>query len=175
MNGRARRFVWLNVLGGAAVLASYAWGLSALGDDAGRAWGGVPDWLRPWYERSMVLAALGYFPMTVAVLSALRGNDTGTILSRAATGLYAGILVGSALWLPLTCHMLAHPSVLVGWLIRADLAAVGLSSLSVLALLAGGVAGTGTSMRVAATIGAVAFCVQTALLDAIVWPAYFFS
>jgi hypothetical protein len=170
MNASLRSFVWLNVLGGAAVLASYAWGVSALGDDAGRAWGGVPESLRPWYTLSMMSAAAGYFPMTWHVLAGLR-RDPGSM--RGATALYAGILAFSALWLPLTCRMLEQPSPILWWSIRADLAVVAACSLLVLFRIARSPSAGHASRRLAALGGALAFCLQTVVLDAIVWPAYF--
>jgi hypothetical protein len=166
----ATRFVLLNAGGGAAVLASYAWGLSWLGDDASRAWGGVPDALRPLYQVSMLCAAAGYFPMTLFVLGGLR---SGRFASNAATGLYAAILAGSAVWLPLTCLMLERPSAVLWWAIRLDLALVGMASLGVLGFVVRHRPPAATLAWKAAVAGAVAFCVQTALLDAIVWPAYF--
>jgi hypothetical protein len=52
------------LLGGAAVLASYAYILAI--DPATRAglWGGVPPALLPGYTASMALAAAGYFAFT---------------------------------------------------------------------------------------------------------------
>jgi hypothetical protein len=166
----ATRFALLNATGGAAVLASYAWGLSWLGSDASRAWGGVPEALRPIYQVSMLLAAAGYFPMTLFVLAGERSGRTATA---SATTLYAAILVGSAAWLPLTCVMLEQPSTALWWAIRLDLAVVGAASLGVLALVARARPPGSPLAWKAAVAGAVLFCVQTALLDALVWPAYF--
>ncbi len=166
----AIRFVALNVAGGAAVLASYAWGLAALGDDTARAWGGVPSSLHPLYTGSMLLAAAGYFPMTSFVLDGLRSRSAAM---HTATPLYAAILVCSALWLPLTCAMLDEPSALLWWSIRLDLAVVGLAALGVLRLIVFGGPSQASLRWKAAVAGAAAFSFQTALLDAIVWPAYF--
>jgi hypothetical protein len=163
------RFAWINVAGGAAVLASYAWGLAHLGDDAATLWGGVPPWLQPLYQLSMWSAAAGYFPMTLAAATLLE-QEPG---ARRVPSLYSGILACSALWLPLTCAMLEQPSATLWWAIRLDLAVVGLCSVAVLVLLAR--SRIGSRLRVAGVAGAVAFCVQTALLDAIVWPAYFMA
>ena len=169
-SGEVPGFVLLNVAGGAAVLASYAWGLDQLGDDAARAWGGVPSWLRPFYQVSMITAAAGYFPMTLFAIDGLRSERSA---SRIVFPLYAGILACSALWLPLTCRMLERPSAPLWWTIRADLAVVGLCSVALLAWI---LRRPGDSrLRTAAAVGAAAFCLQTAVLDAIVWPAYFDS
>jgi hypothetical protein len=83
------------------------------------------------------------------------------------------ILLPSALWMPLTFAMLESPSEGLWWTIRLTLAAVGICSLG---LLAGLVAVRPRSPSLAhklAIAGSLAFCLQTAILDALVWPAYF--
>ena len=60
----SRGFLRLNAVGGACVLASYVWGLSALASSEPGLWGGVPVSWRPAYTLNMVLAAVGYFPFT---------------------------------------------------------------------------------------------------------------
>lgn len=169
-NAGATRFVALNVAGGVAVLASYAWGFAQLGDDMPRAWGGVPESMKPLYQTSMLLAAAGYFPMTIFVLNRVRRRCE---TSASAQWLYAGILVGSALWLPLTCRMLDSPGPTLWWAIRGDLALVATCSLAVLGLVARDKPKPASSLWTAAAVGAALFCIQTALLDAVVWPAYF--
>jgi hypothetical protein len=167
--------VALNVLGGLAVLGSYAHGLARPG--AGDAlWGGVPESLRPLYTVSMLLAAAGYFPMTGAVLlglDAARARVAGRFGYGLFVLLYALILIPSALWMPLTFQMIEAPSPLVWAAIRAALALVGLGSLGVLAALAAVRPGPPRMLRGLALVGAAAFCLQTALLDALVWPAFF--
>jgi len=175
---RARRWrvalAALNVLGGLAVLGSYADGLARPGA-AAALWGGVPDGLRPLYTVSMLLAAAGYFPMTGAVLFGI--DATRARVARFGYGLfvslYALILLPSALWMPLTFEMVAAPSPLLWAAIRACLALVGLGSLGVLAALALVRPGPPPALRALALAGAAAFCLQTAVLDALVWPAFF--
>jgi hypothetical protein len=80
------------------------------------------------------------------------------------------VLIPSALWLPLTRLQIAEPSALVWALVRADLAFVALGSLGLLASVwaLGPAAPRGRALAIA---GLVPFCVQTVLLDALVWPA----
>jgi hypothetical protein len=176
---RARRWrhalVALNVLGGLAVLGSYTDGLARPGA-AAVLWGGVPEGLRPLYTGSMLLAALGYFPMTGAVLFGLdagRARVAGRFDYRLFVLLYALILVPSALWMPLTFQMVDTPSPLLWAAIRAVLALVGIGSLGVLAALARVQPGPPRGLRGLALAGAAAFCLQTVVLDALVWPAFF--
>jgi hypothetical protein len=176
MPAQKRAFIALNVAGGLAVLASYAWGVLAHPGAGGQVWGGVPEALKPLYTVSMLLAAAGYFPFTAFLLFR---TDTRTvrIFGRlgfgAVNAFYAAILLPSALWMPLTFRMLAAPDPELWVAIRAVLAAVGLASL---ALLAGYLTLAPVRRGVLywlGAIGLVAFCFQTALLDAVVWPACF--
>jgi hypothetical protein len=164
------------VLGGVAVLGSYAWGVSAPGVGAAL-WGGVPEALRPLYTVNMLLAAAGFFPFSVYVLRLLA--EKGRPL-RADDGLrrrlhlwYALILFPSALWLPLTAWMLSAPGPLVWALVRLDLALVALGALGVFAEIARGPR-LGRLGWLAALVGLLPFCLQTVVLDALVWPHFFF-
>jgi ABC-type amino acid transport system permease subunit len=87
--------------------------------------------------------------------------------------IYALILIPSALWMPLTFAMLEAPSEGLWWTIRLTLAAVGIGALGLLAGLVA-VRPSGPSLaHKLGVAGSVAFFSQTAVLDALVWPAYF--
>jgi hypothetical protein len=167
---------WINLLGGVAVLGSYAWGLAANPLTRGDLWGGVPDALRPLYSANMLLAAAGYFAFSFFVffrLDPARARVFGRFGFGAFHMLYALILVPSALWLPLTFAMLEAPSGALWLAIRAALALVGVGSLGLLAAVATAGPSPARIARGAAVAGALAFSLQTAVLDALVWPAYF--
>jgi hypothetical protein len=165
----------LNVLGGAAVLASYAWGALGRPEAMGALWGGVPEAARGLYTLNMFLAAAGYFLFTPYVLLRLdpaRTRVAGRFGYRSFASLYALVLLPSALWLPLTVRMLDSPSLALWWAIRVDLGLVGLGATGLLvALLALG-AGAPRG-RALAVLGLLPFCLQTAVLDALVWPLFF--
>lgn len=167
-------FVALNVLGGSAVLASYVLGLTT-NPDPGRIWGGVPESLKPWYTRSMLLAAAGYFPFTWYFL--MRVDPARVRIGRrgwdVVLGCYAAVLVGSALWLPLTFRMIERPSAALWALVRLDLLVVGAGALGLLVSLFVMRPRDRSVAFWAAVVGLLPFCWQTAVLDAIVWPAYF--
>ena len=175
MDRQRRTLVWLNVVGGIAVLGSYAYCFVSYPAQMGDFWGGVPGSLRPVYTVNMFLAAAGYFPFTYFVLFRL---DFATAARRgfgSATWnvLYASVLLPSALWMPLTFSLLEAPSDALWWAIRGVLAVVGLGSLG---LLAGLVAVRPSPPSLAhrlAVLGSLPFCFQTAVLDAVVWPVYF--
>jgi SulP family sulfate permease len=133
------RLVALNVAGGIAVLASYAWGSRAVACPAHGPWGGVPEALRGVYTVNMLLAAAGYFPFAFLVifrtprdrLRAEAGVGPGAVLA-----LFALVLIPSALWLPLTAHMLDAPSDATWLAIRGVLFAVGAGSTGLLVVVA---------------------------------------
>jgi len=175
MHPQRRAMIWINLLGGTAVLASYAWGFVAQPDAMGALWGGVPEWARPLYTVNMFLAAAGYFLFTPYILRKL-SPETTRIGGRFGFGIlnlcYALVLVSSALWLPLTAQMVAQPSLGLWWLIRFDLALVALGSLGLLVSLLA-LNEPVPRGRWLAVIGLVPFSLQTAVLDALVWPAYY--
>jgi len=164
------RFALLNVIGGIAVLASYAWGVTAPGVGAAL-WGGVPEALRPLYTTNMFLAASGYFLFTGVVLRRLiRGAAPD--FSRRMLRAYGAILFASALWLPLTAWMLSAPSLAVWALVRIDLFAVALGTLALAELVSSPSSGS-RGERWIALAGLLPFSLQTIVLDAFVWPWFF--
>ncbi len=167
--------LWINVLGGVAVLGSYVWGI-ATHPDPGAVWGGVPESLKPLYTVSMLTAAVGYFFFSGFLLfgvDAERARFAGRQRFGLVNALYLLILVPSALWMPLTFAMLATPSPALWAAIRVVLALVGLGSVGLLIVVATVRPRTPVVAHVLAVVGLVAFVVQTAVLDALVWPAYF--
>ncbi|HPC40022.1 MAG TPA: hypothetical protein PLM53_15760 [Spirochaetota bacterium] len=165
----------LNLVCGSAVLISYAHGLFANPSAGGALWGEVPPWLMPFYTASMLTAAAGYLAFTFYILLAVNPGEAriGRHRYRIFLFLYGVVLVPSALWMPLTFEMIRDPSAGIWIAIRIVLAAVGLGSIGIFTAL--------VMMRPRrpswafgiAVAGAVAFIVQTALLDALVWTAFF--
>ncbi len=168
--------MWLNVLGGIAVLASYIIGLAVHPQSSGAVWGGVPESLQPLYTVSMLLAAAGYFLFTPYILFSLDTHDV-RIFGRYGFGafnvIYIGVLLPSASWMPLTFEMLAAPDPVLWLSIRAVLLVVGAASLSLIAAIATASPPGRKGARSLAVLGAALFSFQTAVLDALVWPAYF--
>jgi hypothetical protein len=176
MHPQKRVMALVNVVGGAAVLGSYAYGLATNPLTRGDVWGDVPDGLRPFYAASMLLATAGYFAFTYYVFFRVDA-DTARVARqydvRVFNALYVAILAPSALWMPLTFEMLDDPSDGLWFVIRVVLAVVGVASIGfIVALLRLEPARPAASYWLAVG-GCVAFAVQTAVLDAIVWPAYF--
>jgi hypothetical protein len=171
-----RRLAWLNLVGGVGVLASYALGLLGNPDASRALWGGVPEAARPLYTLNMLLAAAGYFLFTPFVLFRLPPDETrlpGAFGYRLFHALYALVLFPSALWMPLALAAAGEPGGWLFWLMRLDLAAVGAGSLGLLLALLGLRSPRAPRGRGLALAGLVPFCFQTAVLDAVVWPALY--
>lgn len=170
-----RNFALLNVFGGVLVLATYGWGAVAESTMMASLWGGVPEAIRPLYTVNMFLSAGGYFFFAPYILLRV-DSDRQDVLGRFGYSLFSKfmllVLVPSAGWLPLTSMMLSHPSPWLWFIIRVDLALVAVGSLGLLVSLWTLRPPLGPG-RVAAVAGLVPFCIQTVLLDALIWPAYF--
>jgi len=176
MDRQKRSLVVVILVGGLAVLASYAWGVGTQPALREALWGGVPAGLRPQYTVSMLLAAAGYFAYTYFILFRV-DPSRATLAGRRGywvfSVLYALILFPSALWMPLTLAMLERPSDGVWLAIRAVLWAVAAGSLALTAAL---FALRPRRPRLAywlAEAGCLVFCFHTLVLDAVVWPASF--
>jgi len=169
--------VAINLVGGTLVIASYVHGLLAHPTAREDLWGSVPNRLRRVYTTCMLLAAAGYFAFTYYVLFALDPKEAEILGSRNSywlfNTLYALILFPSALWMPLTFAIIRRPRRWLWWTIRITLAIVGLASLFTLGILISIGSCETTFSYWIAVAGSATFSIQTALLDAVVWPVYF--
>ena len=171
-----RRVIALNLVLGPLVLASYV--ASGVYFDASvieGLWGRVPEAARGVYTANMFLAAAGYFAFGNYFLRHLE-PDRVRVLGR-GFGLvptaYAAMLIGSIVWMPLTCVALARSLPWLTPLIVVDLAIVALASLALLGAVVTATPPGARGARLAAIVGAGFFCVQTVALDAVVWVICF--
>jgi hypothetical protein len=165
-----------NVLGGIAVLGSYVAAFTGSPDFKDGLWGGVPESLRSLYTVNMLLAAAGYFPFTWLFVRATTPDEfraTTALPYASLFALYGLVLIPSALWLPLTARMIAEPDAALWLAIRLVLAAVGIGATGLLLLAFTYVAKRRDATSWAAAIGTLPFFLQTAILDAVVWPAHY--
>ena len=175
MSSTKRLLILVNFFGGIAVLGSYAWGLSTYPELRSALWGGVPESIRPAYTVNMVLATFGWLLLAYHLL---RGTDKMRVGSRPAHLLFAIIqmliLIPSAFWMPLTLVVIQNGGALAWTMTRICLALVGVGSvLQVWAAWGLEPRPKTTAGRTLLIGGVIAFAVQTAVLDAIVWPEYF--
>jgi hypothetical protein len=167
--------VFINLLGGIAVLGSYYYGLVYLPSAVEILWGGVPQGIRPVYTVSMFLAAAGYIVLTGYVLFGIQ-PESARLLNRFGYPIfyliYLLILIPSALWLPLTYLAATQSSPVFLWVVRLVLALVGLAALALLLSVVNLKSLRSAGFHRAAIVGGVFFCIQTVLLDAIIWSAF---
>jgi hypothetical protein len=164
----------LNVVGGVAVLASYALAFGHPPAVRDALWGGVPLALQPVYTASMLAAALGYFPMTWLFVAGEPAYAAARAPhhDRSMLAAYAMILIPSALWLPLTIELILAPSAWLYAIVRLVLFAVALGAIAVLVRTAQHARASQSRLRALPLVGACAFALQTVVLDALVWPAF---
>jgi hypothetical protein len=166
----------INIVGGAFVIGSYVLGARAHPGKIGEAWGNVPASIKPMYTVSMLTAAAGYFAFSYFIIFRLDPAEVAADNSFSYAMFilaYVLILLPSAMWMPFTFDMLEKPSSLLWWAIRVTLFTVGIGSLGLLALLLILNHDEPTWLLWLAVAGVILFSIQTAFLDALVWPVYF--
>jgi hypothetical protein len=178
MHSEQQILLWVMVTSGTLVIASYIHGFLTHPTTRGNTWGGVPEVLKPFYIASMLLAAAGYFAFTYFILFRLNPDEI-LIADRfnfnIFFGIFALILVPSAMWMPLTFVMLARPRKRLWLAIRLTLALVGVASIALLvALLTLNTREPAVAYWFAIG-GAAAFCLQAAVLDMLSWPVFFLN
>ena len=165
------------LIGGVAVLGSYAWGILAIQNANQILWGNVPAIIRSFSTAGMFTGALGFFAYSFFILFKVNPDDT-RIYSRFGytifNFLYIAILIPSALWLPLTFLAVQNNSSMVLWLARLDLIVVAAASILLLLALLFTQPRRPAWAYWLALVGSIFFCIQTVLLDAFLW-GYFFG
>jgi hypothetical protein len=166
----------INIVGGAAVILSYVFGLNAQAGGANVLWGGVPASIRPLYTVSMILSALGYFAFFYFILFRLVPGEVvigGRFGFSLFYAIFLGILIPSVLWMPLTNVYVGNPSLGVWAGVRIVLALVGIASIALVWALLSLQPRVPAIAYWLAVAGSAYFAFHTAILDAIVWAALY--
>jgi hypothetical protein len=176
MHPQKKQWLAINVVGGVAVLGSYAHGLITHPETRDLLWGDMPGPLQDVYGVTMWLATAGYLVFMYYVLfrvdaaKARVGQRFGFGVINACC---AAVVIASALWMPLTFVYLDDPSSALWFLIRVDLVVVGIGAVGLIEaffnLSPRPTGGAGMVTIVALLL----FALQTAFLDPFVWPAFF--
>ena len=176
MHPQKKQWLVINVLGGIAVLGSYAHGLITHPETRNLLWGDMPEPLKNVYGVTMWLATASYLVFMYFVLFRVDaaevrvGKQFGFGVINACC---AAVVVASASWMPLTFVYLARPSTALWVLVRADLIVVAIGAVGLIVSFFNlsprptGAAGVVTIMAL------LLFALQTAFLDPFVWPAFF--
>jgi hypothetical protein len=162
----------INVLGGAAVILSYIYGLRGQTGGANILWGNVSASIRPIYFVSMIISALGYFAFIYYVLFRI-DPAVSNVNYYFFYAIFLVILVASAFWMPLT-NMFVNGGGAGLWIgVRSVLALVALGSIALVwALVALHPETRGVTYWLA-VVGAGYFAFHTTVLDAITWAQLF--
>src|SRR4030042_1453932 len=165
--------LWINVVGGVAVILSYILSILAHQGNAEALWGSISGGLRSFYFVSMLLAALSYFAFTYFILFRLNPESVQIFQVMKFVVfpvIYCLILIPSALWMPLSYAMVGQPQIGLWIGIRAVLLTVGLAALClVIVLLALSPRPGGTAYWLAVG-GGVLFCAHPLILDGVLLP-----
>jgi hypothetical protein len=176
MHPQKKQWLAINVLGGIAVLGSYAHGLITHPQTRGLLWGDMPAPLQDVYGVTMWLATAGYLVFMYYVLFRVEAAEV-RVGKRFGLGVInaccAAVVVGSAMWMPLTFVYLDDPSSALWFLIRADLIVVGVGAIGLIVSLFNLSARPTGPAGVVIIVALLLFALQTAFLDPFVWPAFF--
>jgi hypothetical protein len=176
MNNQQVILLIINIVGGAAVIGSYIFGLRSQAGGATVLWGGVPANIRPVIGVSMILAAVGYLSFLYYLLLRITPDNiriAGSFGFSTFYIIFLLILIPSAFWMPLTNLYASNPNPDMWIAIRVVLFVVGLSALAlVLALVNMQPKTLDTAYRLAVA-GSIYFTFHTLILDAILWATLF--
>jgi len=175
MHSKKKAWLAINAIGGVAVLGSYAHGLVTHPETRGQLWGSMPPELQAVYNVTMWLAAAGYVFFSYVFLVQTDADEVrfGRFGFGLINGLYALIMVASALWLPLTFAWLEAPTDALWLAIRVDLFGVAAGSIGLMIALFTMRPRAEGRTGVLALLGLLFFSLQTAFLDPVVWPRFF--
>lgn len=158
----------INIIGGIAVITSYVYGLTLKGVGANVLWGGIPESIRPVYIVSMIIAAIGYFAFIYYILFKL---NVASFSFSYFYLIFLGILLPSALWMPLTSSFITNPNDVTWTGVKIVLIIVGVFSI-ILGWTLFNLKGSGIAYWLA-VFGSFYFAFHTAFLDMILWPILF--
>jgi len=168
--------LFITLVGGLSVIASYFWGFTAYPDANVALWGGVPASAIPVYTTNMLLAAGGFLFFTAYLFIGIDASQAIVFKHydyRLFVYLYAVILFLSTLWMPLSVAAYYQSSIAFLWLVRLALWVIGLASLILLAAFLTLKPRGKAWVHWTAVVGCIFFCVQTVILDAVTWVIFF--
>jgi hypothetical protein len=166
----------LNVLGGAAVIGSYAQGIISHPGNLNILWGNISTSVRPIYFVSMLLSALGYFFFIYFIafrLDPAAVKVAGKIGFEVFFVIFTGMLLFSALWMPFTYSYVDNINTSTWAAIRVVLFLVAISSCALLWALLSLNIKTPTVPYWLAVIGSGYFAFHTLVLDGFLWPVLY--
>ena len=167
--------LFINIIGGVAVLGSYAHGLQTHPGQGDLLWGDLPQTLRGIYTGCMLPAAVGYLTFTAYLLSckpeqlSFRGEPVMPLFQIN----YSLFLVTAALWMPMCWLALGDGGEWLWLPIQAVLVVTGAGAAVFIYLLVRLEQPPQPRFHKAAVAGACFLFLQCGILDALIWPRFF--
>lgn len=169
-------FLLVNLAGGVAVIGSYIAGIVSHPAAVNNLWGKITPLSKAMYMSLMPLAAIGYLLFASFILFQLDVRKTLVMNSfgyEIFSIIFVGILLPSALWMPLSLKVLETGDMQVWWAVRIVLFIVGLAALALLIALLMLNQKEPAWHYWLAVAGAAVFFVQTGIVDGFIWPVLF--
>ncbi len=180
MSTTKKIFLGINLLGGLSVLSSYIFCFILYPTRSASLWGSASDPVIKFFVISMFLAASGYIWVTFYLLKGnkLDAVHVGTIKgTKIINLLYVVVLVCSTIWMPASISFSMSENIFTEFIIRLVLWMVGLASVGILILIYKIKFSYGKSSLLShmfALLGAMVFTIHTLVLDAVIWPFFYF-
>ncbi len=164
------------MIGGIAVLSSYALCIILFPETREVLWGGISGTVRSFFVISMLIAATGYLSyLAITFLNPDLGQFRETLFlgSHSISILSLLFLISATLWMPTSVIYSKNPSFLM-WLIVVF--ALWITALSIIAILAITLSSTfesKLSLKIISCIGLFYISFHCLILDGIIWVAKF--
>lgn len=166
----------VNIIGGIAVLAGYAFTLVNNPETRNDLWGGVPESWKPMYSLSMFVSAFGYLYVTY-YCAFKRGLDMqffgGRYGASTMTVLIAIFLFSSSFWIHSTFSYIDSPSQKQWFFINIELFT---TAIALILFTLGLATAKGVQNKLKhniATVGSSLITFHCLILDAIIWTSKF--
>jgi hypothetical protein len=166
----------INVVGGAAVIGSYAQGFVSHPGSVDVLWGNISGPTRSLYFVSMILSAISFFAFIYFILFRIDPAEVriaNRIGFEVFFAIFVGILLFSSLWMPFTYSYVESPKPGTWLAIRTVLLLVAFSSCALLWALLSLNNKQPAAAYWAAVVGSGYFAFHTLILDGFIWPALY--
>ena len=169
-------FLWVNIIGGIAVLGGYAYALAINPETRNALWGGIPESWKPLYTFSMFTSAIGYLYATYYLVFK-GGLDLqffwGKYKASLLTILISIFLISSSFWIHSTFSYIDSPTQSQWLTIQIELF---ITAIALILFTIGLVSANGVGKILnhkLAIIGCLLITFHCLILDAIIWTSKF--
>ena len=166
----------VNIIGGVAVLSSYALCIILFPDTREVLWGEISGGLKNFFVISMLIAAVGYISyLSITLINPDLGQFRNTLFlgPNTISILSSLFLISATLWMPASVIYIKNPSLLM-WLIMVfSLWITALSILTIFVLSLNSSFESKQVFKIISSIGLFYISFHCLILDGIIWVAKF--